>query len=85
MAVAILERPRGRGRQPATVERERDLRDDFRVELAEGRAFAARVLHASRELRRAVLLERLDIVDATASELGYHAGRRIAQLGSVTL
>lgn len=84
MAIAV-ERISGKGRQPASVERERDLRDDFRAELAEGRAFADRVLRVASALNSAVVLERFDIVDAAASELGYHATRRLGQIGSVVL
>ena len=62
-----------------------ELALELRIQRHESRAFAERVLHTARELRRAVVLDRLDIVEHQANALGYHAARRIQQLGSVVL
>jgi hypothetical protein len=62
-----------------------DLRLELRAQRHESQLFAERIRHASRELRRAVVLDRMDVVDQVAGELGYHADRRARQLGSSVL
>jgi hypothetical protein len=85
MIATPVARPAGRGRQPAAVELTRDLELELLAEHAEGLAFANRVLHASSILRAALVVGQLLAIENTANELGYHASRRIRQIGSVTL
>jgi hypothetical protein len=85
IASAPVARPSGKGRQPAAVEAHRDLEIELIAERAEGLAFAHRVLRASSILRAALVVGQLDVIDNTANELGYHATRRIRQIGSVVL
>lgn len=85
MTAAVAERASGRGRQPAAIERSRDLLDELVAQTHENRVFAERVAAASGTLRRAHVLDRWDLVEATAGELGYHAERQITRLGSVIL
>jgi hypothetical protein len=86
--------PLGRGRPTVesllgSLDRARQVNGDLRLELRaqrhEERVFARRILHSSRELRRAIILGRWDVVDHQANALGYHAARRIQQIGSVVL
>lgn len=81
--VAAVERASGRGRQPAAVELERDLREELRAQLDEGRDFAARVQAAGRFLSDAP--RPAHAVMNIGGELVYHATRRLRQIGSVVL
>lgn len=78
--VAGLQASLGRAR-----DRNVELALELRARRHEERAFARRILHAARELRRAVVLGRWDVVDHQANALGYHAARRMQQIGSVVL
>lgn len=88
MTLAVAGALRGR---PATtvaglqrsLERAREvnvgLRLELQVERAEARFFAELVRDAAAELRRAAVLERVDVVDQQANRLGYAAARRLQQ------
>ncbi len=60
-----------------------ELRSQMRVERIESAEFAEHVRRiATVDLKRGVELGREDLVDQARNELGYRAGRRLAQLAS---
>lgn len=85
IATAPVARPSGRGRQPAAVERSRDVELELIAERQEGLAFVGHALFVVKVLGDAMALGRWDLVDQARNELGYRATRRQRQLGSVIL
>lgn len=85
MTTAVAPRPTGRGRQSVEVERQRDAELEAIAHQREDLVFADRVRRGAARLRTAIVLERFDMVDQVAGELGYHADRRARQLGSGVL
>lgn len=79
--VTPIVRSAGKGRQPASVELVRDLRDELTAVEAERHDLGLRLGYISRILWRAVWTERLDLVSEIAGELDRVSGRLIARGG----
>lgn len=74
MAVAPVVRPAGRGRQPAAVERERDLRDELVAHRAEAVAFVNGVMPLVSRLAYAA-----SYLDPATNQCGRAAVDRLAR------
>jgi hypothetical protein len=85
MAILSIERPRGRGRQPADVELIRDLELELLAERTEGLTFAEEVRAQACRIDLAVRAERPDLALHIGSSIVVLADRRIRQIGSVCL
>lgn len=73
------------GRQSATVEAERDVREELRAHLAESWAFAHRVRNRVKRIGELVAAGYDAAAINEAGMVGYDADRRLEQLGSVVL
>lgn len=81
--VLAATRATGRGRQPAEVEAQRDLREELTAVLAESRDYAERVMEIGLELAGGSP-SRQQVMNL-GGQLVYRSSRRLTQLGSVVL